>query len=224
MMRYTIGRNAENDLIISDSSVSGEHAEIIVSEDFKMYTLKDLGSTNGTFINNRRVVSKIITENQNFKFGNYVLSGEKLFNMVKNFVKEQRTDFSMEFAEMLQFEKQFLKTRRNINKNFRLMAALPKLVVTIVVVLVISLIPDIGPELRYPLMIGATLIGTVISTLGVSEQKKEDKLNKLKAKFQLQFKCPKCDTELYGGSRDGNYYKEKQTCMNKKCNATWKVN
>lgn len=47
------GREAENDICIPDSKVSRTHARIEPSEDG--YTLTDLGSTNGTFINDKPV-------------------------------------------------------------------------------------------------------------------------------------------------------------------------
>ena len=44
-----IGRREENNLVLSDPSVSGAHCEIEKSA--TGYTLRDLGSTNGTRIN-----------------------------------------------------------------------------------------------------------------------------------------------------------------------------
>jgi len=56
----TVGRNKDNDLVIDDMSVSGLHAKLERDEDpyyedhFR-YFLHDLGSTNGSFINNQPV-------------------------------------------------------------------------------------------------------------------------------------------------------------------------
>ena len=49
----TIGRLAENALQIEDDSVSSSHAEIFAEED--LFFVRDLGSTNGTFINDERM-------------------------------------------------------------------------------------------------------------------------------------------------------------------------
>ncbi len=48
-----IGRREGNDLIISDPSISGSHCEIEKSA--SGYTLRDLGSTNGTRVNGETV-------------------------------------------------------------------------------------------------------------------------------------------------------------------------
>ena len=52
----TLGRRLENDLIFSDTTISGIHCEITVEED-KIY-LADRDSTNGTFLNGIRITEK----------------------------------------------------------------------------------------------------------------------------------------------------------------------
>jgi pSer/pThr/pTyr-binding forkhead associated (FHA) protein len=46
---YRVGRAAGNEIRIADPSMSGSHAEILIQGGAIM--IKDLGSTNGTFIN-----------------------------------------------------------------------------------------------------------------------------------------------------------------------------
>lgn len=58
----TIGRLADNDIIIDDASVSSKHAVIerVPNEDFPEeveYYIKDLGSTNGTEVNGKAIDS-----------------------------------------------------------------------------------------------------------------------------------------------------------------------
>ncbi len=51
--RLTVGRSAVNDLPLSDTSVSGTHLEILVTDEG--ICVRDLGSTNGTFVDGVRV-------------------------------------------------------------------------------------------------------------------------------------------------------------------------
>lgn len=51
-----IGRNQGNDVVIDNVGVSGNHAEIIKNGD--KYTIHDLESTNGVYVNGERITSK----------------------------------------------------------------------------------------------------------------------------------------------------------------------
>lgn len=51
-----IGRNQDNDVVIDNVGVSGNHAEIIKNDD--KYTIYDLNSTNGVYVNGEKVSDK----------------------------------------------------------------------------------------------------------------------------------------------------------------------
>ena len=67
----SIGRNAANDFTIEDPSVSGRHCQIIVDEDSVL--IKDLGSTNGTFVNGKLVEEAHMEPNESVRLGNVEL-------------------------------------------------------------------------------------------------------------------------------------------------------
>jgi len=56
-----IGRRESNDWILQDESVSGTHCEI--EKDDSGYILRDLGSTNGTKVNNEEIKEQRIFRN-----------------------------------------------------------------------------------------------------------------------------------------------------------------
>jgi pSer/pThr/pTyr-binding forkhead associated (FHA) protein len=69
----TIGRQAGAHLLIDEGSVSRRHA--VISYINQQYMIQDLGSTNGTFVNNERVELArpcIIQSNDVLRFGNVV--------------------------------------------------------------------------------------------------------------------------------------------------------
>ncbi len=62
-----IGRNPSNDWQISDSSISGTHCEVIVDSD--TIRVRDLDSTNGTFIEEMRIREAFLHEGQTLRLG-----------------------------------------------------------------------------------------------------------------------------------------------------------
>lgn len=64
---FFVGRNPMNDLCLSDSSVSQRHAEI--SQEGESVIVRDLGSTNGTFVNGIKVSSTALKTGDTISFG-----------------------------------------------------------------------------------------------------------------------------------------------------------
>ncbi len=53
--RNAIGRRADNEIILQDAAASGRHAEIQYEQASGTITIRDLDSTNGTFVNGKRI-------------------------------------------------------------------------------------------------------------------------------------------------------------------------
>lgn len=53
MKTITIGRDSDNDIRLADGTVSGHHA--IITFDGVNYTIQDVGSKNGTYVNGNRI-------------------------------------------------------------------------------------------------------------------------------------------------------------------------
>jgi len=67
----TIGRNPTNDIHIDNLGVSKQHAKIIRQDG--AYLIEDLNSTNGTFINDKRVARAVLNENAVVHIGKHSL-------------------------------------------------------------------------------------------------------------------------------------------------------
>ncbi|MEJ2600681.1 MAG: adenylate/guanylate cyclase domain-containing protein [Anaerolineales bacterium] len=73
--RNTIGRGSENDLIISEISASRSHAEILFDPEENRLMLRDLGSTNGTYVNRDQVEGpRPIKHNDIIRIGESLIS------------------------------------------------------------------------------------------------------------------------------------------------------
>src|SRR5689334_19200123 len=62
-----IGRGVGSDIAVYDPTISRRHAELVATGD--VVTVKDLGSSNGTYINGRRVTTGRLSANDTITFG-----------------------------------------------------------------------------------------------------------------------------------------------------------
>jgi hypothetical protein len=62
-----IGRDPQNDIVLDDRRVSRKHAEIRLR--LGRYTLYDLQSTNGTYVNGRRVAEVVLSDGDRVSIG-----------------------------------------------------------------------------------------------------------------------------------------------------------
>jgi hypothetical protein len=64
-----IGRSPECDIFLDDVTVSRRHAELV--RDGNVFTIRDLGSLNGTFVNRRRIESSVLEDDDEVQIGKY---------------------------------------------------------------------------------------------------------------------------------------------------------
>ncbi len=70
--RTLIGRSPECEIFLDDVTVSRRHAELErVGETF---TIRDLGSLNGTYVNRRRIESAVLENDDEVQIGKYRLT------------------------------------------------------------------------------------------------------------------------------------------------------
>jgi len=88
---YTIGRDpASNNIALTDSSISTQHARITRTGD--SFTVEDLGSRNGTFVNGEKVSApRALADNDVIRFGRVIL----IFNLAREVRPGETTEREM---------------------------------------------------------------------------------------------------------------------------------
>lgn len=74
LLKMKIGRGSDNDIIIEDDAVSGQHALIVVEpaqsgEGASDYILEDLDSTNHTYVNNKEIKRHTLVDGDIIRLG-----------------------------------------------------------------------------------------------------------------------------------------------------------
>lgn len=67
----TIGRNVKNDIQIDNLSVSKQHARIVKRQG--KYFIEDMKSTNGTYLNEKKIAKKKLANNDVITIGKHTL-------------------------------------------------------------------------------------------------------------------------------------------------------
>lgn len=69
MRVLTIGRSQENDIVINDAKVSRIHLQLVISDD-GTYSVVDLNSANGTYVNGERISGEVkLKQNDEIRIG-----------------------------------------------------------------------------------------------------------------------------------------------------------
>jgi len=67
-----IGRSPECDLFLDDVTVSRRHSELVLEGE--TFTIRDLGSLNGTYVNRKRIESAVLEDDDEVQIGKYRLT------------------------------------------------------------------------------------------------------------------------------------------------------
>lgn len=78
LKEITIGRNLDNDVVLDDPTVGRCHAKVIRHDDGH-FSIVDLASTNGVYVNGRRIADEeTINSNDVIRIGNTILNLEEI--------------------------------------------------------------------------------------------------------------------------------------------------
>ena len=101
----TIGRSPDNNLILSEKSISRHHAEIKEMKDG--YLLTDLGSYNGTKVNEKSIQSVLLKHNDKIKIG--------LTSLI--FLARKKDELSLEDPLVLTIDSDYEKEHKEVLKS-----------------------------------------------------------------------------------------------------------
>ena len=129
-----IGRREGNDWIVQDGSISGTHCEIEKSDDG--FLIRDLGSTNGTKINNVTIKEKALSRNDIILLGEVpmMIEGDDVPQLEKaESAAVPRTTIIIQPKRTLETPKEFSK-KTNSNKIWIALIAVLVLVIAYLLV------------------------------------------------------------------------------------------
>lgn len=197
MKIYKIGRALNNDITINKESVSSHHANLQVTEDSLL--IKDNESSNGVWINRRRVLCATIDLNDELLIANQLVDLKKYLRIKNGRINGTKTpdDFCDHFENLKRIESQFDKAMDDQDKKATNMMILFRIsfLITAVSGLVIRMIL---PENNLKYILLSTILFGLISLYffnksNKSNQVKEKEKRLLRDQHKTNYVCPNCN-------------------------------
>ncbi|MCI0471355.1 MAG: FHA domain-containing protein, partial [Candidatus Aminicenantes bacterium] len=115
----SVGKLSSNDLQINENSVSRNHCKFTRAG--RGYKLTDLGSTNGTYINGRRITEKELKVGDNITIGRTILSYSRITTAESiDDVSDQKISMILPLSDEIKIEKK----KKIETTDFNLLASL----------------------------------------------------------------------------------------------------
>jgi diguanylate cyclase (GGDEF)-like protein len=109
---YIIGRSDDVDLVISSKDVSRRHAKVVYDGDD--FTIEDLDSTNGTFVNGKRITVENLQSGDEISVGDYKII---IDDGTGTFSSPEVTEVGRKGQETVIIEKHFSKLRKKLKDD-----------------------------------------------------------------------------------------------------------
>lgn len=211
----TIGKANDNEYVVNDPSVSRHHARLTYEKEGH-WILEDLGSTNGTFVNEIQIARKQVTSKDVIKLGDsYVL------NLAE--VLKANNDYSEEFAALKQVYDNYIQAKIKIQSSnqfkTRLLQSLPFALPGIIGVLIGF--SGKGSPALFAISLFITICAPTVGIYwGAKQSAKIPKLlQDLTNQFKIDYVCPKCGTFL--GEIPWESLRNRKHCPVSSCKAKW---
>lgn len=213
---------------------AGRHHAKLVWKDGVM-SIEDNESTNGTFVNGKRIAKTKVMENDSVWLGGvggegcYQVDMKKVFASCREAEGKLRTDYSEEFESIKQAYIEYKREESKLKKKATKKSQLPRLLASLIpgVIGLIVFFAFMNDPDKFNLRIGIMLSGGVISgVVGVltvekttqTNEKMAEEITELQIKYQSRYSCPKCGMK-YPFTTHWKKLLAEGECPNPRCNA-----
>lgn len=228
-----IGREVEGGSILlvppTCKKVSRRHASLHWIDG--VMTIEDNESSNGTFVNGKRIAKAKVGESDEVWLGGiggdncYRVDLKKVFDSCRKAEEKTKTDYSKEFEGLKQAYKEYQAEVAEVRKKATTTSQMPKLIAsfipTLIGLILMLILKD--PTIRIlSISIGGVITG-LINMLSVGKgnnvnERMAEEITELQIKYQPRYSCPKCGMK-YPFTTHWKKLEADGKCPNPKCNA-----
>ena len=187
-----IGRNRDNDIVINVAEISSHHATLTLMDD-NSYLLEDLNSTNGSFVNGKKIKKTTVTNNDIIKFAHYQFNLQTLLDNENKIIEAPKDETEQSFYKLKEVYESYITTKlelMNTSKRGNIIRGL------------LSFIP---------------VVGSGLSQMSMTVMDRQEKLILLEEEFKVKYCCPKCNYFL--GPAPWSNLEKRNRCPS--CKESW---
>jgi hypothetical protein len=200
----SIGRLPGNTLIVEYPKISSKHCQIRQVSD-EEFVIEDLDSTNGTFVNGRRIKQTLIKPDDELKLADMVIDATLLLSLFQKISEKGGIKYA-ELKKNSEINADFLKLKKVYEKyvSDKKKLMMGSSITSTGLRAGLSMIPYVGTALG---IVATGMTGTV-----------QAKMYELDEKFKMEYICPVCFRFL--GNEPFDNLNKRGTCVY--CKSKWK--
>lgn len=234
---YTIGRNADNNIVIANGKISGRHARLIQCT-ADSFVLEDLASKNGSFVNGTRITRKVIDRQDIVLLADTNFTADQLLELrtpapvtvpvapmlppatplpATPKATKNALDFTGPFADVKPVYEQYPQLRkdcRNREKMIRTGSIILSSIVGVSAVLATG-----GTALPLLHILSGAGLSMLLPTLCSTLLSTEEKLEIIDKEYRERYRCPNPACRDPFGTREWELLAQQKTC--RRCQAIW---
>lgn len=233
---YSIGRKADNAIVVSNGKISSQHARLIQCTETR-FVLEDLASKNGTFVNDIRIARKIIDKKDRVRFAEIEYTLDQLLDLYTTerakpadispaFSAAAKTvplaekpvlDFTLEFADLQQVYEQYPKLRRDCRNREKMIRTGSIILSSLVGIS--AVVTTGGGALPFLQIMSGAGLSVLIPTLCSTLLSTDEKLEIIDKEYRERYRCPNPTCRDSFGTREWELLAQQKTC--RRCQAIW---
>ncbi len=234
---FTIGRAADNTIVIPNGKVSGQHARLIQCT-ADSFILEDNDSKNGSFVNGIRISRKVIDRKDIIRIADVDFSIEQLLNLRKtepvklpvapqpaqpvptispSKPEKDSLDYTRPFADLQQVFIQYPELRRDCRNREKMIRTGSVILSSIVGVS--AVLTTAGSALSLLQMMSGAGLSMLLPTLCSTLLSTEEKLEIIDKEYRERYRCPNPGCRDPFGTREWELLAQQKTC--RRCQAVW---
>ena len=222
---YSIGRQLGNALLLANNRVSGRHATLTQCTEH-VYILEDVGSKNGTFVNDNRITRKIIGLDDQLRFADSVYTLPALLALLPARPKvappaptpaKEPLDFTTEFGQLQAVFEQYPKLKKNCRDREKMIRT--GSVILSSVVGIGATLSSGGTALAFLPLLSSAGLGVLVPTLCSTILSTDEKLEIIDKEYRERYRCPNPACRDPFHAREWESLARQKNC--RQCKAIW---